>query len=204
MESNKEGVKKQYVKYVRENGKRPNTVYAFCELIQIAEKDFYVHFTCFNHIERTIWLFVFDETIRRMKSEPVYDEYGTREKLLSFFYTLVEVMKEDRSFLVAAGFKSDTIKDFKTSFLEYARFLLNEGTDNNEIQQRMILSNRYADVVWFQTEYVIKFWLKDESAGFEKTDAAIEKAVNLCFDIFSKNIVDSAFDFVKFAFQNRK
>jgi hypothetical protein len=49
-------------------------------------------------------------------------------------------------------------------------------------------------------EFVIGFWIKDNSQGFEKTDAAIEKAVNLSFDLLGKNIADSAFDFAKFVF----
>jgi hypothetical protein len=139
-----------------------------------------------------------------VKAEPVYEEYGTREKFLSFYYTLVEVMKEERSFLLVAGLRKNNIELFKAEFLNYAKFLINEATSNNEIENRIFFSSKYADLIWYQTEYLINFWLKDESADFEKTDAAVEKAVNFIFDLFSKNVADSAFDFIKFAFQNRK
>jgi hypothetical protein len=204
MENSKEKIEQEYAKYLRENGKRPNTVFAFCAQAGLDEKEFYKFYSSFNHIERTFWKKMYDNTLLRVKAEPVYEEYGTREKFLSFFYTLVEVLKEERSFLLAARLNKYNISLFKEEFINYAKFLVNEGISNNEIESRVFFSSKYADLIWFQTDYIIQFWLKDESSDFEKTDAAIEKAVNLIFDIFSKNIADSAFDFVKFAFQNRK
>ena len=47
------------------------------------------------------------------------------------------------------------------------------------------------------------FWKEDNSPGFEKTDAAIEKSVNLAFDLIGKGAVDSAIDFAKFMYQNK-
>jgi hypothetical protein len=41
-------------------------------------------------------------------------------------------------------------------------------------------------------------------ANFEKTDAAIEKSVNLAFDLIGKGILDNALDFGKFLYQNSK
>jgi hypothetical protein len=52
--------------------------------------------------------------------------------------------------------------------------------------------------------FLLLFWRDDESAGFEKTDAAIEKSVNLAFDLIGKGAVDSAFDFAKFLYQAKK
>jgi hypothetical protein len=51
--------------------------------------------------------------------------------------------------------------------------------------------------------FVIHFWKQDDSAGFEKTDAVIEKSVNLAFDLISKGAVDSAIDFAKFMYQTK-
>jgi hypothetical protein len=56
--------------------------------------------------------------------------------------------------------------------------------------------------MWWQMQFLLRFWAKDTSNEFERTDAAIEKAVNLSFDVLGKNLVDSTFDFVKFTFSN--
>jgi hypothetical protein len=52
--------------------------------------------------------------------------------------------------------------------------------------------------------FILQFWAHDESANFEKTDAAIEKSVNLAFDLIGKGILDNALDFGKFLYQNSK
>jgi hypothetical protein len=51
--------------------------------------------------------------------------------------------------------------------------------------------------------FLLIFWKDDTSAGFEKTDAAIEKSVNLAFDLIGKGAVDSIFDFAKFLYQTK-
>jgi len=54
-----------------------------------------------------------------------------------------------------------------------------------------------------QLLFVIGFWIKDDSIAFEKTDAAIEKAVNLSFDLMGKGPLDAMLDFGKFLYQNK-
>jgi hypothetical protein len=54
---------------------------------------------------------------------------------------------------------------------------------------------------WIQIGFLLMFWKADNSRAFEQTDAAIEKSVNLAFDLIGKGAVDTAFDFAKFLFQ---
>lgn len=51
--------------------------------------------------------------------------------------------------------------------------------------------------------FVVDYWIKDTSSGFEQTDAAIEKAVNLSFELLSESTLDRALDFVKFLWQSK-
>jgi hypothetical protein len=48
------------------------------------------------------------------------------------------------------------------------------------------------------------FWIKDNSKGFEATDAAIEKSVNLGFDLVGPGPLDSIIDFGRFLISQRK
>jgi len=51
--------------------------------------------------------------------------------------------------------------------------------------------------------FLLQFWINDSSAGFEKTDAAIEKSVKTVFDLFDTNTIDSVIDFGKFLWKER-
>ena len=50
--------------------------------------------------------------------------------------------------------------------------------------------------------FLLNFWKRDKSVGFEKTEVAVEKAVILTFDLIEKNALDSALEFGKFIFQS--
>ena len=65
------------------------------------------------------------------------------------------------------------------------------------------MDDKYADGLWVNFVFIINFWLKDNSKGFEKTDEAIERSVNLAFDLMGKSALDAALDFGKFLFQNK-
>jgi hypothetical protein len=49
----------------------------------------------------------------------------------------------------------------------------------------------------------MKFWLDDESAGFEKTDLFIEKSIRATFDVLAISPLESVIDFVKFLFKEK-
>jgi translation initiation factor IF-3 len=71
------------------------------------------------------------------------------------------------------------------------------------VASRPLVMDRYADGFYMQAAFVLNFFVKDQSRGFEQTDAAIEKAVNTSFDLVGPSAVDSILDFAKFLYQNR-
>jgi hypothetical protein len=81
--------------------------------------------------------------------------------------------------------------------------ILIQGIESKELTERKYLDDKYVDGLWVNFLFVLKFWLNDTSSGFEKTDAAIEKSVNLGMDLMGKGPLDAALDFGKFLFQNR-
>ncbi|MCC5944550.1 MAG: TetR/AcrR family transcriptional regulator [Bernardetiaceae bacterium] len=195
-----EQIKDAFVQYVRENGKTPASVYALANSMGLNEKEFYDYYSSFLDIEREIWESYFEDTEARVKSEPVYEEYMVREKLLAFYFTLIEVLKENRSFIVHS-YNSRSLDRFKDRFKEYINELIQEGIMTEEIKQRMFVSSKYDDLLWLETRFLISFWLKDKSRGFENTDAAIEKTVNFALDLLGRNLADSAFDFARLLFK---
>ena len=61
-----------------------------------------------------------------------------------------------------------------------------------------MLEDNYGRIFLRQLQFILLFFVRDESANFERTDAAVEKAVTLSFDLVGRNTLDSAFDFGRF------
>ncbi|MEI7774534.1 MAG: hypothetical protein WCK17_07130, partial [Verrucomicrobiota bacterium] len=56
----------------------------------------------------------------------------------------------------------------------------------------------YPDAFYTHFRGVIDFSLKDDSRGYERTDAFIEKSVAVAFDLIRTQVVDSALDLARF------
>lgn len=200
-----------YKNYVLEHGSAPKSVFKFAKDLKMKEEEFYTYFTSFESIKSAIWVEIFDETIRQVESQEIFREYSAREKFLSFLFTWIEELKKNRSYLLSLyESKSQNLMnlpkeatEFKQKFKDFANEIILEGKETEEIASRPIISDRYDEALWFQTWFVFKYWLDDRSPRFEKTDAAIEKSVNLAFDLMGKSALDSFLDFAKFLYQSK-
>ena len=206
----KEKLISAYKEFVLLNGHEPPSVFQFTRSLEIAEEDFYQYFGSFAAVQKDIWKGYITNTIKVLHEDKLYAGYSIREKLLAFYYTLMEVLKKDRSYTQVCfkhvrrpDLTPSFLKTFKADFNEYVQQLINEGLASEEIVKRPVITERYHDALWLQVLFVINFWLKDDSANFEKTDAAIEKSVNLSFELMGKGPLDMMVDFAKFLYQNR-
>jgi hypothetical protein len=222
-----EKIRKAYVEYVLENGKQPISVFQFAKKLKIAEADFYTDYASFDAIEADVWLSLFIDAKTTVEADDTYQGYSVREKVLAFYYTWIELLKANRSFVAysydrlrsemvatspiakvrqRAGRQVGTSRvlyPFKNAFIDYARDLLAEGRESKEVEPRPFLTDRYPNALWGQTLYLLDFWLRDVSKNFEKTDTAIEKTVNTSFDLIGRSPLDSLFDLAKFMYQNK-
>lgn len=207
----KEKIISGYIEHVLENGKEPVSVFKFAKDLKMKEEEFYNYFTSFQGIKSAVWAQLFENTITNIESQEVFKEYSAREKLLGFLFTWVEELKKNRSYLLSI-YKDERsmdkllpmeVKIFKSKFKDFANEIILEGKETEEIANRPVISDRYDEALWFQVWFVFQFWLKDASPAFEKTDAAIEKSVNLAFDLMGKSALDTFIDFAKFLYQNK-
>ncbi|CCH53532.1 hypothetical protein BN8_02633 [Fibrisoma limi BUZ 3] len=222
-----EKIRKAYTEYVLENGKQPTSVFQFAKKLKIAESDFYNYYASFDAIEADVWLAFFQDAKATVEADETYQTYSVREKVLAFYYTWIELLKAQRSFVVysygrlrdeaamarptsraglqarRAGGRRQVLQPFKDAFLDFARDLLAEGRESKEVEPRPFVTDRYPNALWVQTLYILDFWVRDVSKNFEKTDTAIEKAVNTAFDLIGRSPFDTLFDFAKFIYQNR-
>lgn len=205
----KQKIENAYIDFVLTEGKKPTSVFAFAKKNKFAEEEFYNHFGSFDAIDASIWTSLFTQTINEIKAQEVWETYSVREKALSFYYSFFELLKSKRSFVSysMAQFKKgirtpSQLKESKEVFEEFSKELINEGLEIGEINERKFVSDKYKDALWLQLAFLLNFWLKDYSAAFEKTDEAIEKGINVTFDLFQRSPIDNLLDYGKFLAQN--
>ena len=98
-----EKIKQAYIEFFLENGTAPASVFSFTKKLKMKEIEFYDHYNSFELLESDIWLGFFKETITKIEADTVYGTYSVREKLLAFYYTWIEVLKENRSYTLRFG-----------------------------------------------------------------------------------------------------
>jgi hypothetical protein len=203
-------IKEAYVDFVLEHGKEPASIYKFAKDLKMKEVDFYNEFNSFKALQKHIWADFLNETIENLHAEESFAEYSSREKLLALYFTLIEVLKSNRSYAMMdlqkmrkGDLKPAFLEVFKKHFYKFVDEILLQGKETEEIIDRPVIGDRYGEGLWIQTLFILQFWANDDSKDFEKTDAAIEKAVNVAYDLMGKSPLDSMFDFAKFIFQNR-
>jgi len=198
------------MEYLLNHGQQPPSVFKFTRDLGINENDFYTHFGSFEGLERFIWKGFMEKSLLRLKADKAYSAFSIREKVLAFYYTFFEDLKPNRSFVLLQLGREPRLelvpgylKDFKATYESHLTSLLSEGKTTGEIANRPYLDKTYPQMLWFQMGFLLMFWKDDNSVAFEQTDAAIEKSVNLAFDLIGKGAVDTAFDFAKFLVQTR-
>jgi hypothetical protein len=204
-----ESIQKAYIDFVLTEGEQPKSVYIFAKKNKMPEEEFYRFFGSFEAIEQNLWTAFALKTITEIKTQEVWGQYTAREKALSFFYSFFELLKSSRSFVVYCIKKQP--KTFSTPqifvgikdvFENFCNDLIVEGIESNELSDRKFFTNRYKDALWVQLVFVLNFWINDNSTGFEKTDEAIEKGINVTFDLFQRSPIDNLFEYGKFLAKN--
>jgi len=205
----KDFFKGEFVLWMLRNGKHPITVFKFCEDLGVDETEFYKYFNSFNALEKAVWGDFFHHVHEAIAADDEYNSFTTHEKILSFYYTLFEVLKQNRSYVMLQmddfNYRQRTpwfMNDFKKLFKGWVKDIVNEGVNRDELATRPIITDRYNEVFWFHLMYLLKVWINDESEQFVTTDAAIEKSTALLSELMKKGPIDLFIDFAKFAYQH--
>ncbi|OUJ72639.1 TetR/AcrR family transcriptional regulator [Hymenobacter crusticola] len=208
----KERIKQAYLDYVLRKSAPPASVFKLTQKLGIPEAEFYRYYATFEAIDRDIWGDFGRQARERAAQEPVWNEYGSRERLLAFYFTLLEILKQNRSYALQSlrrsmpkvpGFTPRVLDDFRQDFEVFAEDLLREGRRTEEVASRPLVQEQYPRAFWQQVLFVLGFFAKDDSLNFERSDAAVEKAVTLSFDLVGRNSLDSALDLARFLLHRR-
>lgn len=202
-------IQEAYIDYVLTHNEQPKSVYVFAKQLNISEQEFYNFFASFIAIEKGIWSELTTKALAELQQQEVWAKYTAREKVLSFFYGFVELLKGRRSFAIFSlrnhrgGVSSpEVLDDARTIFQHFADGVIREGLASGELADRKFFAKRYKDALWVQFGIILNFWINDNSNGFEKTDEAIERGVNVTFDLFQRTPLDNIFEYGKFITRN--
>ncbi|MGB2129501.1 MAG: TetR family transcriptional regulator C-terminal domain-containing protein [Flavicella sp.] len=200
----------KYMDDVLMTGEKPVSVYRFTKELETDEAEFHKYFGSFAHLEKRIFVLFFENSLEMLQKNEEYENYDTKNKLLSLYYTMFEMMTANRSYVIQAldlrknNLKSIAVlKDLKTAFSKYIETLdiekINIKSDAlNDLQDR-----GQVEIFWIQFLMILKFWMDDTSKSFEKSDIFIEKSINAGFDLIDTKPLKSIFDLGKFLFKEK-
>lgn len=198
-----------FINFTTENGHFPISVDDFSNTLHISSTEFYQYYSSLEAIDSDIWLMTLLETKQKLFETEIYPQYSGREKVLAFYYTWLESLKEKRDFILISArrkafldLRPYFLEDLKTNFYLWLDDVLLEGKETQEIYARMFSEKIYPKAFWGLTLSVLKIWVNDNSDNFEKTDIFIEKSVNFAFDAIGKTFIDSGVELGKFFVQN--
>ena len=201
---------KKYIEFELIHGRTPNSVFEFCKENKTDEAAFYEFFNSLTQLRKAILTEQINNTLSILDESEDYAAYSAREKVLALFYTQFEQFKSIRSYLIEKYQDKNDVKnnvkdwdDYFNQFQARIEGILVEAKQTEEVQDRPYIGEHYAKGFKIGFTYVFRVWLKDESQDFETTDAAIEKTINLAFDMLGVSPLDSLLDFGRFAIKTK-
>lgn len=199
-----------YMNQVLENGEAPKSIYKFSKALGSTESEFYAHFGSFEALREEIWNEFYQQSIALMQKSKEVQDYSTREKMLTFFFTFFELLTANRSYVLLvlkehrAPLKNlSQLKGLRKNIKQFSVNLIQVANENQ--QHKLLKRNEtvFSEGMWVQTLFLLKFWMDDNSPKFEKTDVAIEKSVNTGFDVFDHAPLERMLDFGKFLWKEK-
>ncbi|WP_435625066.1 TetR family transcriptional regulator C-terminal domain-containing protein [Flagellimonas sp.] len=186
----------------------PKSIYKFCKANKIKEEEFYHFFGSFEGLQQVIWEWFYDNTISVMQKNEQYDAMSNEEKMLTFFFTFFENLTLNRSYvLFVLKHHSNKLenmgqlKNLRKNIKEFATALIEESNSEKNVKVLRQNPQLFSEGAWVQSLFLLKFWMDDTSADFEKTDIAIEKSVTTIFKVFDNNSLEKILDFGKFLYK---
>lgn len=195
----------KYIDSLLETGKQPSSIYVFSKSFEIDEADFYAFFSSFEQLEKRIFEMFFENALTVLEKNDDYKTYEAKNKLLSLYFTYIEILTQNRSYVIQAlnthknGLqnlkKLDSLKKIFGLFIDELQI---EKIDFNQEKIEKFQNKAIKNVFWAQFLILIKFWIDDTSSSFEKTDIFIEKNVQASFDLIQTQPLKSLLDLGKF------
>ena len=195
----------KYIDTLLSSGKPPKSIYSFSKELSIEESEFYTYFSSFEHLESRIFTLFFENAMAVLEKNDDFSQYDAKNKVLSFYFTYLEILTANRSYVLLAlkesGNSLQHAKKLRGLKQEFRRFTETLDIDKINIKQETLekIQNKgIQEGFWVQFLVIVKYWMEDRSSSFEKTDLFIEKSVQASFDVLETKPAKSIIDFGKF------
>lgn len=199
-----------YINDVLEVNQAPKNVFVFCKKHNINESDFYSFFGSLEALKKDVWAKFFENAVSTIEKEPTFTTYSDKNKLLTLYFTLFEILTLNRSYVLFAlienkeGLKNlKSLTTFRSNFKEYIVVKIKSKPSEPFGKVAKITEPVLSEGAWLQFLFLLKFWMNDTSKGFEKTDVLIEKSVNTVVDLLDTKPLESLFDLGKFLWKEK-
>lgn len=207
---NKQSIISEYSKIILESGKRPSSIYLFCQHLKVEESQFYQFFTSLEQIEQSIFTTFFESTIKLLSDSEEYNSYDAKTKVLSFYFTYFEQLTANRSLIIYLLHEDKNqlknlkkLSDLRSHFKHFIEELALEPIKIPQESIEKIQQKSISEMAWIQFLMTLKFWIDDTSPSFEKTDIFIEKSVHASFDLMDLTPLKNIIDFGKFLWNEK-
>lgn len=199
-----------YMNDVLENNDDLKNVYTFCKRHQIEESDFYSFFGSLEAMKQAIWIKFFENAVAGIEKEPAFESYSDKNKLLTLYFTLFEILTLNRSYVLVSlnennqGLKNlKNLKGFRRHFKDFISSIIESNSSMVNDKVTKVTRPVFSEGAWIQFLFLLKFWMDDTSKSFEKTDILIEKSVNTVVDLLDTKPLESLFDLGKFLWKEK-
>jgi len=201
----------KYMESVLEKNAAPKNVFIFCKENEISEADFYTFFSSLESLRQEIWVKFFENTVLTIQKEPDFETYSDRNKLLTLYFTLFELLTLNRSYVLFSlkenkeGLKNlKDLKHFRNHFKNFIGSLIQSNTSDKSDNVVKITKPIFSEGAWIHFLLLLKFWIDDTSKKFEKTDILIEKSVTTVVDLLDTKPLEGLFDLGKFLWKEKR
>jgi hypothetical protein len=199
-----------YMDYVLDKNEEPKNVFSFCKEHKINETEFYTFFGSIEALKQEIWVKFFENAIKTIEGEEAFESYSDKNKLLTLYFTLFEILTLNRSYVLFSlkenkeGLKNlQNLKQFRSHFKDFIVTIIDDNENMVSDKISKVTKPVFAEGAWIQFLFLLKFWMDDTSKSFEKTDVLIEKSVNTVVDLLDTKPLESLFDLGKFLWKEK-
>jgi hypothetical protein len=210
VELSAEQITEYYMHYCLENSKRPESVYLFAKENGFTEREFYKYFASLDAVEKSIFVTFHKLAVNLIEQSTDTSAMIFREKLLTYYYTLFEILTANRSYVVFTLKENRNrldglmkLREFRVAFKAFIGQISDGYLKVSNERFRKAQQDALEEGAWIQLLVTLKFWLDDESVSFEKTDLFIEKSIRATFDLIDTSPLESVIDFGKFLFKEK-
>ena len=200
-----------YMDYVLSHQATPKNIFTFCKENAIEEADFYSFFGSFGNLRQMIWVKFFENVQQTILKDDAYATYSDKNKLLTLYFSLFELLMLNRSYVVYSLKENDKglknladLKLFRNEFKAFINQIIAENPKPDFVKLDKLTKPVFSEGAWIQFLLLLKYWIEDTSKGFEKTDILIEKSVNTVVDLLDTKPLESLIDLGKFLWKERK